>query len=283
MRIPLFTGAMIILLMGCAASTLPEKKLRQFEFAAPTFTIVNNTLEIYLQNPVKCPLRVWIINQDDQLQSKLRKLNPIVIKETSDTLVQIPNVKEGKNFSYGYRLGSVTKKIKNIKVELPFPLHKEYSIVQGNNSGPTHNTDWSRYAVDFSLKTNDTICAATNGFVVGVVDKYKYGGVGSKWMPFGNFITIYDPNTGIFTQYVHLVHNGSLVSVGDKIESGQPIALSGKTGQTNIEHLHFSCLVPVNNNAGLESIPFEFVEGYKSEDLQRNDVLTKTNYDYPTN
>ncbi len=74
-----------------------------------------------------------------------------------------------------------------------------------------------------------------------------------------------------------------IVRVWDKIESGQPIALSGKTGQTNIEHLHFSCLVPVNNTAGLESIPFEFVEGYKSEDLQRNDVLTKTNYDYPTN
>ena len=110
---------------------------------------------------------------------------------------------------------------------------------------------------------------------VGVIDKYKFGGEGDKWRPFGNFITIYEPDSGIFTQYVHLIKNGSLVKVGEKIDSGQPIALSGKTGQTDIEHLHFNCLIPINNNDGLKSIPFEFVEGYKSESLKKSDIVKK--------
>jgi len=39
--------------------------------------------------------------------------------------------------------------------------------------------------------------------------------------------------------------------------------------------LHFNCLVPVNSNDGLKSIPFEFIEGYKSKNLKKNDIVRK--------
>ena len=269
------TSLICMLLIGCKSSKLPTTKYSQFEFPLPKLNIVNNNLEIYLQNPVKCPLRVWIEAKDNKFQEIIDEINPIEIKNHSDTLIRVNNVPSIKNFSWKYRLGSVSKKIKKIKVELPFPKNKEYRIIQGNNDTPTHNKDWSRYAIDFSLKINDTICAATSGYVVGVVDKYKYGGEGDKWKPFGNFITIYEPDSGIFTQYAHLVENGSFVSVGDHIENGQPIALSGKTGQTNIEHLHFNCLIPVSNNEGLKSIPITFKEGYQSIELIENDLVKK--------
>jgi murein DD-endopeptidase MepM/ murein hydrolase activator NlpD len=160
-----------------------------------------------------------------------------------------------------------------VKLELPFPKNKEYQVLQGNGTNFTHNTDWSRYALDFNLKTNDTICSATDGYVVGIVDKYRFSGPGLEWKPYANFITIYDPNSGVFCQYSHLVQNGSLVKIGDEIKRGQPIALSGNTGQSTVEHLHFSCLIPVNNEDGLKSIPIEFVGGIKGVDLKKGDVL----------
>ena len=129
--------------------------------------------------------------------------------------------------------------------------------------------------MDFDLKTNDTICSATDGFIVGVVDKYKDSGKGSEWKPYANYLTIYEPNSGVFTQYVHLVENGSLVKIGDKVYRGQKIALSGNTGQSTEEHLHFSCLIPVNSKDGLKSIPIEFIGGIKGINLKKGDELKK--------
>ncbi|MGJ8734917.1 MAG: M23 family metallopeptidase, partial [Cellulophaga sp.] len=186
---------------------------------------------------------------------------------------QVNKIKNDIRFSS--RLGSLSKKIEQIELELPFPINMEYKVIQGNNTNHTHSSDWSRYAVDFDLKKNDTICSATNGFVVGVVDKYELGGEGDKWKPYGNYITIYEPISGLFTQYVHLVKNGSFVKVGDEVISGQVIGLSGETGQTDIEHLHFNCLIPANSNDGLKSIPFKFKEGYISEKLNKNDIVKK--------
>jgi len=275
MKKPYLILTFFILVFGCKSSKIPTEKLSQFEFPLPKLNLVNNNLEIYLKNPVKCPLRIWIETQDDELQGKLSEINPIEIKEYSDTLITVPNVQFTKSFSWRYRLGSIFKNVKNKKIELPFPKNKQYLVIQGNNSKPTHNKVYSKYAIDFNLKVNDTICSSTNGYVVGVIDKYIYGGEGEKWKPYGNYITIYESDSGIFYQYVHLVQNGSLVKVGDKIESGQPIALSGKTGQTNIEHLHFNCLIPTNNSDGLKSIPIEFIEGYNSVELKKNDLIKK--------
>ena len=158
-------------------------------------------------------------------------------------------------------------------MEFPFAKNKEYIILQGNNTNFTHNSNFSRYAIDFNLKTNDTVHSATNGYVVGVIDKYEFGGKSDKWRDYGNFITVYDPDSGIFCQYSHLVKSGSLVAIGDRVEMGQPIALSGNTGQSTVEHLHFNCLKPIHNNDGLISIPVEFVNGQKGIDLKEGDVV----------
>ncbi|MEL7001417.1 MAG: M23 family metallopeptidase [Bacteroidota bacterium] len=266
----------LILCIGCETSKLPSTRYSQARLKISA-ALENNVLEIDIKNPLNCPIRIWMNNSDTDLQARFEKVNPVLLKPKSDTTYAFSGVKsfDNKN-SYSASLGDPSKVIEKIKVELPFPKNREYRIIQGNNTSATHNTDHSRYAIDFSLMVNDTICSATNGFVVGVIDKYEFGGQGDQWKPFGNFVTIYEPNSGIFTQYVHLVKNGSLVQVGDKVKSGQPIALSGETGQTDIEHLHFNCLIPVDNSDdGMKSIPTEFVEGYRSIDLKRNDMVKK--------
>lgn len=262
-------------LAGCQSSRLPSERYSQYDYRH-SYSVENNELKVELGNPLHCPLRVWILTPNEDLQSRFNEVNPITVSDQSDTVLFFKGISSIEdNISFSSRLGDLNKEIKNIPLELPFKTSYRYRIIQGNNTNYTHSTDWSRYAIDFSLKVNDTICAATSGFIVGVIDKYQFGGKGAKWRPFGNFITLYDPDSGIFTQYVHLTMGGSLVKVGDRIEQGQPIALSGKTGQTDIEHLHFNCLVPSSDNNGLKSIPFEFIGGYESQGFKRNDWVTK--------
>lgn len=273
MRI-LATTLLLLLLAGCNPTRLPDKQYYQFSFGA-NYQVKNDTLTISLKNPLHCPLRVWIQDASKELDTIFQEINPVEVPGTSDTLLVFSGIKgTGENIRFTSRMGSMNKEIKPDKLKLPYPSGKSYRVIQGNNTNYTHNTDWSRYAIDFDLKINDTICAATGGYVVGIVDQYKDGGKGAEWKKFGNFLTIYDPDSGLFTQYVHLVHKGTLVKMGDSVSIGQPIALSGMTGQTNIEHLHFNCLIPANNEDGMKSVPVEFLEGYIGTELRKNDVCT---------
>lgn len=263
----------LVFFVGCQSSRLPSEIYSQYKIKK-SYSYTNGKLIIKLGNPLKCPLRVWIKTSDEELKINFDKINPVLLNSETDTVITFEkNIKTVNKITFASRLGNVEKKIKPVKLELPFPKGRKYNIIQGNNTNHTHNTDWSRYAVDFNLKINDTICSATSGFVVGVIDKYKYGGKGNEWKPYGNFITIYDPSSGFFTQYVHLTESGSFVKLGESIERGQPIGLSGMTGQTDTAHIHFNCLVPINSNDGLKSVPFEFIEGYKSTELTRGDLI----------
>lgn len=263
-----------ILLLVLSCQDIPSKQLSQFSFK-PSTTYTNNILEVKLTNPLHCPLRIFLKNSNKNIQQKFDLINPIIINGKKDSIIRFFDLQNfNDKINYRICLGDVNKSIKLHKLELPFSKNKTYKVIQGNNSKYSHNSDYSKYALDFNLKINDTICSATNGYVVGVIKDYKYGGKDKKWKPYGNFITIYEPNSGIFTQYVHLIYNGSLVVVGDKVKAGQAIGLSGKTGYTNTEHLHFNCLVPDAETNNLKSIPYQFLNGIKSENLRKNDILT---------
>lgn len=202
-------------------------------------------------------------------------MNPITVPALTDTTFILPKDTDIKKLSYASRLGSTTQPIINKPMELPYKFGKKYKVIQGNHGNYTHNSDWSAYAIDFNLKERDTVCAAINGFVVGIVDAYKHGGKGKEWKPYANFITIYNKETGIFTQYVHLAYKGSLVQQGDYVVAGQPIALSGNTGQTTEPHLHFNCLIPENSENGLKSVPFIFKPNKASENIKEGIFLSK--------
>jgi murein DD-endopeptidase MepM/ murein hydrolase activator NlpD len=54
--------------------------------------------------------------------------------------------------------------------------------------------------------------------------------------------------------YAHLAAGGVLVRVGEHVEAGQHIGLSGNTGYSTAPHLHFA--VQVNRSLELQSIRF---------------------------
>ncbi|MBT8253982.1 MAG: M23 family metallopeptidase [Bacteroidia bacterium] len=268
---------LFLLLGGCKSNQLPKERLSQFRLNV-NYEFQGNELRIAFNNPLHCPVRISIKTQDSGLKSRLEKFNPITLNPLKDSLFTISiDETDKKKLTFSARLGDMSKPIRLDKVDLPFQQNKSYKLIQGYDSEPTHNTDMSRYALDFGLSIGDTICAAMKGYVVGVVKDYKSGGEGKEWKDYGNFITIYDPESGVFTQYVHLKYKGSFVNIGDSINSGQIIGLSGMTGQTNIEHLHFNCLKPADSEDGLISIPIDSIGLYKISELKRNQLIINDN------
>lgn len=143
----------------------------------------------------------------------------------------------------------LTKPDSGFIYQLPFPKGKAYLIGQGYNGKATHQGSY-KYSIDFELKTGDTVSAARGGVVIRAVDKNDRGCFEVECEKYSNFIEIIHSD-GTLAIYGHLQKNGVLVSIGDTVEVGKKIGLSGATGRVNGPHLHFMVGAPVS--------PFEFM------------------------
>lgn len=95
---------------------------------------------------------------------------------------------------------------------------------------------------DYRAAIGTPIKAANSGVVVIAKDRYYAG----------NSIVI-DHGAGIYSQYYHLSRMDK--KVGDKVEKGEIIGLSGDTGRVSGPHLHFGIMV---NGNSVE--PLKFIE-----------------------
>nr|WP_322624751.1 M23 family metallopeptidase [uncultured Flavobacterium sp.] len=265
----LFIFISSFIFVGC--KTVPKQLLFQAK-TGTSYTIKNDTLHLKLDNPLKCPMRYYLTSTDSSFNARLKPYREVIMEPQTDSLIAI--VADStliKTFVITNGMGDPTRKPLRNKLHLPFPKGKTYRIIQAYDGAYSHNTPYSKYAIDFSLKVGDTVCAADDGVVVGIISGYKYGGSNKKWEKYANYITLYHPHTGLYTQYVHLKQNGSLVQPGDTVKYGQAIGISGKTGYTDIAHLHFNALVAVPE--GLMSVPVTFYGGIEGATLQRDDEV----------
>jgi murein DD-endopeptidase MepM/ murein hydrolase activator NlpD len=263
-----------ILLAGCnGCKQVPNERLAQF---MPELTVTHSadSLIVFLQNPIASPLQFVASSQNEVIQKFLTDSFPIVLSGYADTtLVFISdNFPETPRIRMNTFFGDPYAPFSPPVLELPFPKGKSYTVLQGYYGSFSHNTDFSRYAIDFNMAIGDTITVAAYGYVVGVIDGYKHGGNSPKWRDYANFISVYHPEFGAFTQYVHLVHEGSLVSLGDTVATGQPIALSGNTGFSTSPHLHFNVLRPLKG--AVVSTPVASIGNYQGEELKRGFVAS---------
>lgn len=80
------------------------------------------------------------------------------------------------------------------------------------------------------------IYAAYDGEVIAV--KRDYNQTDATGSSYGNYIKIKHDNN-ISTLYAHLKYDSVTVNVGDKVTTGQHIALMGRTGRADGNHLHY--------------------------------------------
>jgi murein DD-endopeptidase MepM/ murein hydrolase activator NlpD len=118
---------------------------------------------------------------------------------------------------------------------LPYEEGGSHLLVQGYFSRYSHR---NRAALDFKMKRGTKICAVRGGIVIRVKEDGDKGGWNKKYRSSGNMIVIQHEDSSR-AGYWHLQMNGALVNVGDTVQQGQVIGLSGKTGYTLFPHLHF--------------------------------------------
>lgn len=81
--------------------------------------------------------------------------------------------------------------------------------------------------IDIAMETGDTVCSP----LAGTVDRVGYEAHG-----YGHYIVMIHDD-GMETRYAHLTR--PLVSAGMRVNAGDPIAISGNTGNSTGPHLHF--------------------------------------------
>ncbi len=146
---------------------------------------------------------------------------------------------------------------------LPYEIGKTHRVVQGYYSAYTHR---NRVALDFKMKKGTKICAARGGVVVRMNESGSRGGLNSKYRQDANFIVIQHED-GTRAGYWHLQKDGVLVNIGDKVNQGQVIGLSGNTGYTAFPHLHF-VVWGNDKNGQWQTIPTRFSTSKKTRYLR---------------
>lgn len=131
---------------------------------------------------------------------------------------------------------------------LPWPVGVTHKVAQGNCGAASH-MGTQRYAYDIKMDIGTSIVATRAGTVVEFEEGNSDGGGCSKL----NFLKI-QHSDGTIANYLHLTHNGVLVSLGQSVTQGMAIALSGNSGCSSGPHLHFM----VQTNDEKDTVPLTF-------------------------
>jgi murein DD-endopeptidase MepM/ murein hydrolase activator NlpD len=123
----------------------------------------------------------------------------------------------------------------NSRFVLPYPIGESYVCLQGYVGGVNHHSEILRYAVDFSMPIGSLVTAARDGVVVFIEEGFEDGvyGIGT------DNLVVLRHDDGTHSRYVHLTKNGALVELDQTVLQGEPVGLSGDSGQSRAPHLHF--------------------------------------------
>lgn len=159
-------------------------------------------------------------------------------------------------FSFQWTWGSLYAQHEDsYRYTLPYAPGQAYRVDQGFNGAFSHSGDF-QYAIDWNMPEGTPVHAARAGVVVGVMDGYTKGGANRKYQNFANYVMIKHAD-GTVAEYAHLQPQSAKVKVGDHVEQGQWIALSGNTGFSSGPHLHFFVYKAVDGGRR-QSFPIRF-------------------------
>lgn len=127
---------------------------------------------------------------------------------------------------------------------LPFAADTTYAVAQGAFGVAGLGSHANQYAIDFMLPFRTPIVAARAGKVTAT--RQTCPDINCPFTPdtcCGNYVRI-EHADGSVASYWHLPENGACVKVGDVVERGDIIAVSGNTGISLAPHLHFEVRAP---------------------------------------
>lgn len=142
----------------------------------------------------------------------------------------------------------------DVHYRLPFYAGTAWTLQQGFNGPFSHQTDQSRYALDFGVPVGTPVLAARGGTVMEVEEEFRGHGLDlERYGDRANYVRILQDD-GSMAVYAHLAPESVIVLPGERVRAGDFLGKSGDTGYTTGPHLHFV----VQKNAGMRllSIPF---------------------------
>ncbi|MEQ8554785.1 MAG: M23 family metallopeptidase [Cyclobacteriaceae bacterium] len=200
---------------------------------------LTNEISIIAENKSILPYTVKLEANFKGMKSDQKfPLTKIVEANKVDTLAKFLPEKN-TSISFGFNStkveGNILAKHNNqVVYELPYKKGTSYKIDQGYNGKSTHQ---NKNALDFHMEEGTEICAIRDGLVVKAIDKYDKGCPDESCARFNNFILVLHDD-GSYADYSHLKRGGALVKVGNRVNAGQIIGLSGQTGIASGPHLH---------------------------------------------
>ena len=123
-----------------------------------------------------------------------------------------------------------------------------------------------KWAIDLLVPDCMEVLAAEDGTVIEVREDSSEWGDGSEFRDKLNYLTIQHAN-GEFSQYCHLAQYSVRerhLQIGSKVKKLQPLAIVGKTGWTDRDHLHFIVFRKDSNPQnpfGFKSLKVRFTGG----------------------
>ncbi|MCE7994574.1 MAG: M23 family metallopeptidase [Roseivirga sp.] len=151
---------------------------------------------------------------------------------------------------------------------LPYAVGEAFKTGLVNCSFSYHASGQpDQYAFDFDMPEGTPFTAARAGKVRWVIDGASSTGGGA-----GNYLLI-DHGDNTFGYYLHSPQNGISITVGQEVEQGDVLGITGRSGLAGYPHLHF-IVVKGQPDYPYESVPVSFKNAIPS------DVVLKTAVTY---
>ena len=218
---------------------------------------------LYGVNGFFIPVEVQLLltQQHNIKSSPALPLTMLIAPHSSKKITDIAAIDQHRGwsyrFSYRYGLGDSQAQHDNDCYYLPpVPPKNDFVITQAFNGSFSHNSAYSRYAVDIAMPVGTPVLAARDGIVISRQTEHVLAGLSETFKSRANSIAILHGD-GTLSVYAHLQFRSIRFHEGMPVKAGDVIARSGNTGYSSGPHLHFE--VVKNQRQQWHALPFKFL------------------------